>query len=246
MSILPNATYISPGNPFYGTGGGNGGALSGTSLTISPSNPNTSGIINISNNGGNTVSLTVDGASNNFVISQLVPPAGVQNIMSVSNSTGAATFPNGLFAPNVAQAQTTNLPQLAGTWGASPYPASAATGVVAGQDYTCPRTGMYLADYSSGYNVGTSPTTEETLVGVSDFTNAGLATSSPFSLASAVSFKPWTMASTGADFGVRSLDSFYAVAGTVLTFTRWVDDISGTLKLGDANGGASVVIIPLC
>ena len=102
---------------------------------------------------------------------------------------------------------------------------------------------MYLADYQSGYNVGGSA---ETLVGASDFTSAGLSTSSPFALTSAVSFKPWTMATTGVDFGIKATDSFYAVAGTVLTFTRWATDISTTLKLGDSNGGASVVIIPLC
>ena len=26
MSLLPNATFASPGNPFYGTGGGGGGS----------------------------------------------------------------------------------------------------------------------------------------------------------------------------------------------------------------------------
>ena len=245
MSILPNATYISPGNPFYGTGAGNGGALTGTSLLIEPATAG-NGVVSISNNNGNTVSFTVENATNNLVISQLVPPAGVQNIMSVSNTTGAATFPNGLFAPNVAQAQTTNLPQLAGTWGAAPYPSSAATGVVAGQTYTCPRTGMYLASYSSGYNVGTSPTVEEVVVGASDFVSAALTIASPFSIASAVTFKPWNMASTASDFGMETSTTFYAVANTVLTFSRWATDISGTLKLGDTNGGASVVIVPLC
>jgi len=244
MSILTNATFISPGNPFYGSSGAAPivGPLTGTSLTINPGVP-ANGVVSISNGGGNTVSLTVDNATNNFIISQVVPPAGTRNIMTVSNSTGAATFPNGLFAPNVAQAQTTNLPQISGTWGATPYPGSAATGVVAGQTYTCPRTGMYIADYSSGYNVGGSA---ETLVGASDFTNAGLTTSAPFALVSAVTFKPWTMPSTGADFGINTSTSFYAVAGTVLNFSRWVTNISTTLKLGDVNGGASVVIIPLC
>lgn len=245
MSILPNATFISPGNPFYGSSGAAPivGPLSGTSLTVNPGVP-ANGVVSITNGGANTVSLTVDNATNNFIISQVVPPAGVQNIMTVSNASGAATFPNGLFAPNVPQAQTTNLSQIGGTWGASPYPSAAATGVVIGQTYTCPRTGMYIADYSSGYNVGGSA---ETLVGASDFTSAGLASVEPFfNLVSAVNFKPWTMPSTGSDFGITTSTSFYAVAGTVLQFTRWATDISTTLKLGDTNGGASVVIIPLC
>ena len=52
MSILTNATLISPGNPFYGSGGGSGGVTSivaGTGMTISP--PTGLGGVTV-NNGG--------------------------------------------------------------------------------------------------------------------------------------------------------------------------------------------------
>lgn len=69
MSILPNATYISPGNPFYGSSAvGPGGPLVGTSLLIQPATPGNA-VITLSNNDGNTVSsISVDGASNNLSV----------------------------------------------------------------------------------------------------------------------------------------------------------------------------------
>ena len=52
MSILPNATFISPGNAFYGSSGGSGAVTSivaGTGMTISP----TTGVGDVTvNNGG--------------------------------------------------------------------------------------------------------------------------------------------------------------------------------------------------
>jgi len=69
MSILPNATYISPGNPFYGSSaGGAGGPLVGTSLLIQPAAAGNA-VISISNNDGNaTANITVNGVSNNLSV----------------------------------------------------------------------------------------------------------------------------------------------------------------------------------
>jgi hypothetical protein len=74
MSILPNATLISPGNPFYGSSGGSGGVTSivaGTGMTISPTNG--LGAVTV-NNGG---VLQVVAGTNVTVQSVPVSPNGL-------------------------------------------------------------------------------------------------------------------------------------------------------------------------
>jgi hypothetical protein len=69
MSILTNATFISPGNPFYGSSaGGAGGPVVATSLLVQPATPGNA-VITISNNDGNTTSsIAVDGTSDNLSV----------------------------------------------------------------------------------------------------------------------------------------------------------------------------------
>ena len=248
MSILPNATYISPGNPFYGTGSQTGGAVSATSVAISPTAPNTSGVLSISNNGGNTVSFTVDGATNNLVISQVVPPAGPQNIMSVSNSTGNVTFTNGVFAPNIQYAQTAYT-QLVGAWGAAPYPTDVTGGKVAGQTYTAPRTGVYVVFYDFGFNIDIA---KPVVVGASDLVFGGLTDpSGSLILASSTTIHPVNMNASdgtpaGIDYGMTSSDIISLTAGEVVQLTRYVYNASGTMALAANNSAVGATIIPLC
>jgi hypothetical protein len=245
MSLLQDFTHANPTTAYYSSsgGGGGGGALSGTSLAIAPTTPGT-GLITLSNNdpSGNVVSIAVN-PNNNFAISQVYN--GVQRIiLTASQTTGSVTFSNPVFAPNIQYAQTTNITALSGNWGAPPYPSNVSAGIVIGQTYTVPRTGMYGAFFTSGYNVGGAA---QTVVGTSDFCSAALFSSEPFLVVvTAATFKPFTMPNTGSDFGVNETSLFYATAGTVLGFSRWATDISTTLNLGDTNGSASVKIIPFC
>ena len=245
MSLLQDFTHANPTTAYYSTGGGGGGggALSGTSLAIAPTTPGTA-LITLSNDdpSGNVVSIAVN-PDNNFAISQVFN--GAQKIIfSVSHTTGSTTFYSPIFAPNIQYAQTSNIIALSANWGSPPYPSSVLAGAVSGQLYTVPRTGMYGAFFTSGYNVGGSA---QTVVGTSDFCSAALFTSDPFLIVvTAATFKPFTMPATGSDFGVNETSLFYATAGTVLQFSRWATDISTTLNLGDTNGGASVKIIPFC
>ena len=138
----------------------------------------------------------------------------------------------------------TNFTSLTGQYGAiGTYPTTPATGVVAGQTFVAPRSGAYLIEGASGFNVGPSAV----VVGTGDLIVLGLArTDIVFTISGAGTIVPINMPSTGADYGIRNSFVVQLVAGGTYSLFWYVVNTSTTLNLGEATGAFGVSILPLC
>jgi hypothetical protein len=129
--------------------------------------------------------------------------------------------------------------------GSAPYPATPATGIIVGEVFTVPKSGVYLFQATLSLNVNPQPV----IVGTSDFVQVGLVQAgAPPVVGASVPLKPWSMPGdiTGQDYAVKSSDCFTLVAGESYNLFFSAFNLSGTLNLGDANGGGILKIIQLC
>jgi len=154
------------------------------------------------------------------------------------------TFSGDVFAPNLLNT-ITNFTTLSFSMGSSPYPATPATGIIVGEVFTVPKSGVYLFQATLSMNVNPQPV----VVGPSDFVQIGLVQAgAPPVVGGSVPLKPFAMPGdiTGQDFAVKSSDCFTLVQGQSYNLFFAAYNLSGTLNLGDANGGGQLKIIQLC
>jgi hypothetical protein len=160
--------------------------------------------------------------------------------IAVNQATGAVTVSAPAVIPAVTSTTTLSAP-----WGAvgAGYPLTPLSGQVAGQTYVAPRTGVYLCQVNMGFNVNPSAIVS----GVGDLVSTGLAFNEPFfGIIGSGTLQPLNMPSSGADYGIETSFTVNLTAGVTYTLYWFAVPTSGTLNLGEANGGVSIKIIPLC
>jgi hypothetical protein len=87
------------------------------------------------------------------------------------------------------------------------------------------------------------------VVGASDFVTIGLVQDgAPPVVGASIPLRPFAMPGdvTGQDFSVKSSDCVTLVQGQSYNLFFSAFNLSGTLNLGDANGGGQLKIIQLC
>ena len=164
--------------------------------------------------------------------------AGSNITLSPSGGTGAVTVTAAAVPAVVA------LPAfLTGDFGVAPYPTSPAAGQVAGQDYVAPRTGIYLLQVSATFNVNPAAV----VAPAGDILNIALVTSVPsFTVTRLGSVIPASMPSSGSDYFLRTSFLASLTAGQTYSLAWYINNTSGTMDLGDSNGGVSMSLVPLC
>jgi hypothetical protein len=236
-TLAPVANYVNRNTPYWTRGGD---PIINTNAVII--NNNDSSITNITSwnpdNSFDNVMVDLSGAGNSVTIYTVTPQGPRPYTEWRTNFTGD------VFAPNLLNT-ITNFTTLSFAMGSPPYADSPATGVIVGEVFTVPKTGVYLFQAVLSLNVNPEPV----LVGESDYVQIGLIQiAAPPIIGASVTLKPWSMPGdiTGSDYAVKSSDCFTLVAGQSYNLFFLAFNLSGTLNLGDANGGGQLKIIQLC
>jgi hypothetical protein len=236
-TLAPVANYVNRNTPYWTRGGD---PIINTNAVII--NNNDSSITNITSwnpdNSFDNVMVDLSGAGNSVTIYTVTPQGPRPYTEWRTNFTGD------VFAPNLLNT-ITNFTTLSFPMGSAPYPSSPATGIIVGETFTVPKSGVYILDALLVMNVNPQPV----VVGASDFVQIGLIqASTPPVIGAALNLKPWSMPGdvTGQDYNVARSDCVTLVAGQSYNLFWWAFNLSGTLNLGDANGGGSLKIIKLC
>lgn len=236
-TLSPVANYVNRDTPYW----------------LREGNPiiNTHGII-INNNDSSITNITSFNPDNSFS-SAMVDLSGAGESTTIYTITPQGprpyaewrtNFSGDVFAPNLLNT-ITNFTTLSFNMGSAPYPATPATGIVVGEVFTVPKSGVYLFQATLSLNVNPAAV----VVGTSDFVQVGLVQAgAPPVVGASITLKPWSMPGdiTGQDYAVKSSDCFTLVAGQSYNLFFLAFNLSGTLNLGDANGGGVLKIIQLC
>jgi hypothetical protein len=236
-TLSPVANYVNRDTPYWLR---EGNPVVDTSAVIINNVDQT--ITNITSfnpdNSFDNVMVDTPGSGNSVVIYTVTPQGPRPYLEWRTNFTGD------VFAPNLLNT-ITNFTTLSFSMGSSPYPATAATGIVVGEVFTVPKSGVYLFQATLSVNVNPAAA----VVGTSDFVQVGLVQAGvPPVVGGSIPLKPWNMPGdiTGQDYAVKSSDCFTLVAGQSYNLFFCAFNLSGTLSLGDANGGGQLKIIQLC
>jgi hypothetical protein len=236
-TLAPVANYVNRDTPYWLR---EGNPVVDTSAVIINNVDNT--ITNITsfnpNNTFDNVMVDTPGSGNSVVIYTLTPQGPRPYTQWITNFSGD------VFAPNLLNT-ITNFTTLSFSMGSSPYPANPAQGIIVGEVFNVPKSGVYLFEATLSLNVNPQPV----VVGPSDFVQMGLIVDdTPPIIGASVPLKPWDMPGdiTGQDYAVKSSATFTLVQGTAYNLFWCAFNLGGTLNLGDANGGGQLRIIQLC